>query len=268
MKTSYFYSLRINGNKNSGAEEVASVSLSQLAELLLEFSRLLGYKDRVSFNSIQKGSLVAVAEVADSFTKDEIEHRISFASSWESSGQPIRRAPVEAAAYLSLNRMLQKNQLAGSIGYTEDLESSHFKTILTLGSSEEWAEESVFQSGTLDGVVVRIGDSPNTPDVPVHLESRSGERYLCRASRELAFEMGRYPVGTFTRVHGRGEWSKEPRRQWRVRNFRIESHKIVPLQQGFKAALKRLSKTELARKLSRMEDPDGYLKGLREGRTS
>ena len=266
MSDGYYFSLRING-KQDIYEDIIPLSLAQIAGFLLEFSRLLGHKNQVRFKSIEKGSLLAVAEVSDPNTKHSVEERISFAQSWQLSDESKTRVPVEVAAYDRLNMMLEKDQLSASIGCGDSLEATSYHTLLELGQREEWEPIYLFQPGVLDGSVIRIGNSPDTHDVPVHLENWSGERYLCRAEREMAFTMGSYPLGTFVRVHGSGEWSKDPRRPWRVKHFMIDRYELLPLQKGFRAAIERLRETGLARKLSQMEDPEGYLNSLQEGRT-
>ena len=268
MSDRYYFSLRISGERGI-SKDMSSLPFSQVAEFLGEFSRLLGHKNQVRFNSLQKGSVLAVAEVADPETKASVEQRIAFAQSWQFPEERKPRTPTEVAAFDRLNAMAGKDGLTASIGCGSTVDETLSRVLIQLGQANEWQPMFLTQEGVLDGRVVRIGDSlaVSTADVPIHLQNWSGERYLCRADPETAFAMGSFPLGTYIRVRGSGEWSKEPRRPWRVKYFYIKSYEALPLQKGFMATIERLRATGLARKLSQMEDPEGYLNSLREGRT-
>lgn len=262
MGSSHYYSLKINGLADRSTAGDVTVSLTRMAQYLLEFSKILGHKEQVRFKSIERGSILAIAEVSDPGTKEDIEDRIAFARSWLFTGQ--RRVPTETAAFTRLNKMLAEDHSTGAIGYAEDLDELDFITLLDLGDLTGEEYEPIYQQGSLDGFIVRMGDSPYTPDVPIHLQNRSGDKYLCRATRELAFEMTSHPYGMYFRVYGSGEWSKEVGRRWRVKKFKIEKYEILESDQSFKQILARIRKTQFVKNLSEIENPAGYLRSLRE----
>ena len=205
---------------------------------------------------------MAIAEVSDPATEEYIKDRIAFARSWLFTGQ--RRVPSETAAFNRLNKMLAEDHSTGAIGYAEDLDKLDFITLLDLGDLTAEEYEPIYQQGSLDGFIVRMGDSSHTPAVPIHLQNRSGDKYLCRATRDLAFEMTSHPYGMYFRVYGSGEWSKELGRRWRVKKFNIEKYEILPSNQSFKQILARIRETKFIKNLSEMEDPEDYLHSLRE----
>lgn len=273
MGYTYYYSLRIvadhlAGHGRSALAKKGGIPLAQMGEILLEFSKILGHSKRVCFNSIAEGSVLAIAEVSDINTKEDIDVRLDQAIKWASRESKSRSVPLQARACDRLRKMLAGDGLTATIGGSEDLSAPDFSPILDLEDlgGEEFLP--IFQQGSLDGFIVRIGDSPHTPDVPVHLQSRGGDKYLCRASREVAVDMARktprFDRSVF-RVYGWGEWSKGISGRWRVKKFQIEKYEVLLFQTGrFLDSVRRLKKTTLAKKLSQMEDTESYLTSLRE----
>ena len=266
MGLSHYYSLMIQEiGGNSTEDDEANIALSRLAQYLLEFSKILGHKEKVRFKSIKKGSTLAIAEVLDPNTKDSIDARISFVDSWSSGSQLQDRFPEPIAAINRLKKMLAEDKSAGTIGSSKYPEEFDFEPLLIL-SDEDVTELGPYeQQGTLDGFIVLLGHSPHTPDIPVHLQSRSGGKYLCRATRDLGFQMARHPHGTYLRVSGKGEWKREFGGVWRVRKFMIKSYEVLSTTDSFKDVLARMRETKFIKDLSKMEDPAGYLLRLRHG---
>ncbi len=264
MKTVHYYVLRIRDKDGAHAKWSEAPSMSEVAELLTEFSKILGNRQRVRFRSIEQGSMVAVAEV-DSSVSDGIVARVVGADHWDPYVRGIKRFPSEVTAMHRLNKMMERHHLTGSIGYTDNLETQDITPLLELGQRGEWEYKPIVQPGALDGRVIRVGHSGSTPTVPVHLEPRAGPLYLCRASRDLADAMGSHLNGPYLRVHGEGEWSKVYGRSWRVRKFMIQRFELLLFPSDFEQSLRRLRNSDLAKKLSVMEDPQGYLSSLREG---
>lgn len=280
MEYSHYYSLKIVPKESdspvAATEEVAKeeprysatpqISLHRLVEMLSNFTIILGHsKTRpVWFETIKPGSVEVVARVSDSYTKEVIDRRLENTRSWLVGGRSSHTIPPTAKAYDRLRNLLENEQLAAFIGSREDIKSTEFHPLLALNDDEDDEMTSFTQKRPIDGFIVRIGHSQNTEDVPVHLGNTAQETYLCRAGRTLAHRMAGYPEGTVFRVYGSGEWSKEVDGTWRVRKYRIRRFEVLPFQKGFRAALDRLQKTDFAKKLGEMDDPQGYLRSLRE----
>ena len=75
------------------------------------------------------------------------------------------------------------------------------------------------QSGTLDGVPIRLGGKDDV--VPVHLDA--GARvFVCEASRGLAKQLAGYLFTTELRVRGDGRWHVDETGEWVLEQFTIK----------------------------------------------
>ena len=265
MGYNHYYSLRVSSSLPH-TDKDPEIPLYQMIKILKEFATILGHSKKrpIWFNSIEKGSVMAVARVSEMATKESIDVRLSQARSWMGAGKKPTKSPPPAIGCHRLTKLLHEGDLQATIGSSDNIESRDFTTLLSLNTNGQFKQISFQQKGTLNGFIVRIGHSPRTPDVPVHLGNDAGDLYLCRARRALAHEMAAFPEKTVFRVNGEGVWSKEFDGTWRVRQFMIERFETLPFQQGFKAALERLRKTEFAQNLAGKEDPGKYLESLRE----
>ena len=117
----------------------------------------------------------------------------------------------------------------------------------------------VKETGTLDGVLIRIGGKG--PTVPVHLMD-GNTLHKCTASQETAQELAVHLFRTTLRVEGDGIWEYTDAGRWVLKRFDIERLR----------ALSDMPLTEVARRLGEIsgsgwgevEDPFAELMRLRE----
>ena len=183
-----------------------TLPMVRLATYLDHLARVLGENEHVHFERLESGSLSVIHRV-DAEAVERVEGRI----------QSIARGSIPKDAKRPLDALkecLAKDATTGS------LLNSNGELILHLASCASTDEEvlAVKQSGTLDGVLIRIGGKGMI--VPVHLEA--GARILqCEASRETAREMAPHIYGKPLRVSGDGTWQRVDLGNWRLNRFRI-----------------------------------------------
>lgn len=186
--------------------------MARLATYLDHLARVLGETEHVHFERLESGS-VAVIHSVDAEAVERVEGRI----------QSIARGEVPKGAKRPLDAL--KVCLATD-GATGSLLSPDGDRILHLDSSMSAAEEVpvVKQSGTLDGVLTRIGGRGSI--VPVHIQ-QGEEIHQCEASRETARGMAPHIYGKPLRVSGNATWQRVALGNWQLKRFRIsEFHQL------------------------------------------
>ena len=140
----------------------------------------------------------------------------------------------------------------------EDFEKPH-KIIEFPGRKRRETEklDSIFQSGTLDGQLIRVGGKDET--VPVYLEE-ADEIHRCTSNRTIAKSLAPYLYDVI-RVRGTGKWNTDDFGNWVMEDFRIsdfEKLDTTPLKQ----AVARLR--EIKSDLHALDDPIADLERLRK----
>ena len=186
--------------------------MARLATYLDHLARVLGETEHVHFERLESGSAAVVHRV-DAEAVERVEGRI----------QSIDRGDIPEDAKRSLDSL--KKCLATD-GATGSLLTPSGDRILHLASRKSAAEEVpvVKQSGTLDGVLTRVGGRGTI--VPVHMQ-QGEEIHQCEASRETARKMAPHIYGKPLRVTGNGTWERVALGNWKLRRFRIaEFHEL------------------------------------------
>ena len=183
-----------------------TLPMARLATYLDHLARVLGETEHVHFERLEIGS-VSVVHSVDAEAVEKVEGRIL----------EIARGEVPLNVRRSLDAL--RDCLAKD-GATGSLLSPNGDRILHLASSTSAAGEVpvVKQSGTLDGVLTRIGGRGTI--VPVHMQ-QGEEIHQCEASRETARKMAPHIYGKPLRVSGNGTWERVALGNWQLRRFRI-----------------------------------------------
>ena len=191
-----------------------TIPMARLIEYMREIVALFGEADNVHFVKLEKGSCVAVENVAIEAVP-KVEERISKAKRSDGPTEPIQ-------AIKNINRMLRDDNGSGVLA------RGRKAIILKFPGREEKPIEfgQISAEGSLDGFVNRIGG--DSDPCPIHLKSADGlQVYLCDADREIAKQLGRYIFDNEIRVRGVGRWSRTDEGDWTLERFRIRGYEVL-----------------------------------------
>ena len=186
-----------------------ALPMARLAEYLTELSVLFGNKHHVHFLRVETGSAPCVIEVDQEY-EERVFTRVKKAT--------LSRGPRDAVkANTSLRTMLKKDHLWA------ELKQDNGNVVVSYPLVKEKKQETfgpIWQDGSLDGFVVRLGGIDDT--LPVHLVYE-GRVYICNASREIVRQLGPRIWGNPVRVHGKGKWYRNEQGIWEMLFFDIHS---------------------------------------------
>jgi hypothetical protein len=225
-----------------------TIPMARLAEYMSDLATLFGNRDSVHFVHLEPGSTVMVQRV-EFEAVPKVRNRVN--------GVRNRTAPEDAInAYRKIDRRLRDDNAEGFV--LEDFEKPH-KIIEFPGRKRRETEklDSIFQSGTLDGQLIRVGGKDET--VPVYLEE-ADEIHRCTSNRTIAKSLAPYLYDVI-RVRGTGKWNTDDFGNWVMEDFRIsdfEKLDTTPLKQ----AVARLR--EIKSDLHTLDDPLADLERLRK----
>ena len=223
--------------------------MERLADYMRALAVLLGETHSVHFVKIAEGSTQIVHRIEPE-AAPKIETRLHRVRA--------RDAPNEAlGAYDALNEYLRDDGTSGALR-----EGANGNQIIAFPGADEFIEPEFGpfnESGTIDGVVIRLGGKRER--VPVHIETRDGMDVGCAATRAIAKELAQHLFGNELRLTGTGRWFRDRYGKWVPRTFNVTSFELLDTR----------SLTELAAELSAiegagwksMDDPWGELAGLR-----
>jgi len=227
-----------------------SMPLSRLTEYLRDLVTILGEDQNVHLVRIEEGSTVPVALIEPEAVP-KVDHRL----------QEIEREIAPANVMQAVRRMNRRLRMDGASGSIINPDGDN--VIIFPGAAEESLEYGPLnQAGTLDGIPVMVGGI-NDP-VPVHLEGRRGEHYLCEASRTVAREIAKGLFNTIVRASGVGRWLRNTEGEWELVLFKIADFKPMGLVSdlSLKDTLEELR--QIPAKWKDMPDPIGELARLRD----
>jgi hypothetical protein len=225
-----------------------TLPLGRLAEYIKNFANLVGPNSDVRFQRVGKGS-AALINRAPQETVPDVRARITAAQRGD--------GPKEAVGGLvGLKGLLVQDRTSGRI-------KEERRKIIEFPKPTIPQYGPVYEEGTLEGVVIRIGGKDQT----IHIHLMDGERvYSChttdiakaKALRPYLLEYEK-PI----RLSGKGKWSRSPNGAWELLDFKIADYEV-------------LSNDELQQVLERMrqipgsgwdkiDDPLSEMDGIRKG---
>lgn len=186
-----------------------TLPMARLAEYMAGLAELLGEPTAVHFKKLESGSTVLVQKI-DREAVPKVRQRTS----------AVRRgdAPQDATrAFKAINKLLRDDNASGVLQLKKGT-----AVILRFPGRLETEEKfaSIWQQGSIDGIINRIGGRDETIHVGLEMDGRhvsacSTTRAIAKELRHLLFE----PV----RLFGRGRWSRDNDGNWTLEDFRIES---------------------------------------------
>lgn len=183
-----------------------TLPLGRLAEYLKNFANLVGPTSDVRFERVGKGSAALINRAPQEVIPD-VRARITAAQ--HGAG------PKEAVSgFVGLKGLLVMDKTTGRI-------KEEHRKILEFPKVSVAHYGAIYEDGTLEGIVIRIGGKDQT----IHIHLKDGERtYSCfTTSLERAKALRPYlleyekPI----RVSGKGKWNRTPSGQWELQEFKI-----------------------------------------------
>ena len=186
-----------------------TMPLSRLAEYLENLSMLFGETHSVHLIKIEKGSTVPVLRV-EREAEPKVRERLRLVRQKDGPAEAIRAAK-------QINELLRKDDAKGVIidpigSKVLDFSGRDLNRLVEYGPFS--------QPSRLDGVPIMIGGEEDL--VPVHLEGRQKEIYICRAKRSIAKDLAPFLFSTFIRVEGLGRWMRKRDGDWEMKRFTIK----------------------------------------------
>jgi len=228
-----------------------TIPMARLAEYMMDMATLLGNRDRVHFKALENGSTTLIQHI-EYEAVPKIRARLN--------GVRNRTAPEEAIeAYQRINKKMREDNAAG---FVETIgESGNLAKIIEFPGRNRIETEKfdpIFQPGTLDGLLIRVGGRDDT--VPVYLEEQE-ITHKCTANRGVAKRLAPL-LFEVIRVRGTGKWSRDDFGNWVMEDFRVNDFEKLDTS-SLKESVARLR--EIKSKFQELEDPIAELNKLRHG---
>jgi hypothetical protein len=191
-----------------------TMPLNRLVEYLDNLAVLFGENHSVHLVKIEKGSTVPVISVRRE-AEQKVRERLRLVRQKDGPSEALR-------AEKQINELLRRDDAQAVIvdpvgSKLVDFPGRELNRLVEYGPFN--------QPGTLDGVPIMIGGEEDT--VPIHLEGRQKEIYICRAKRSVAIELAPYIFSKCIRVEGNGRWIRHRDGEWEMKRFTIKSFSIL-----------------------------------------
>lgn len=206
--------------------------MARLAQYMADLARLLGEVESVHFSRIESGSVQTVQTVepaARPFVRDRLKAVLS------------AEAPEDAAkAFKALNGRLAADNATGSLQDGAGLEILSFPGREGLTHPQTLAYTAVHESGSLDGVLIRIGGRGDS--VAVHVQD-GAVTHRCTADREIARRLAQHLFGDRIQLQGDGLWERHSNGSWSLKRFEIANFRTLD-NASLREVVSRLRKIE------------------------
>ena len=193
-----------------------TMPLSRLAEYLTDLSVLFGETQSVHLIKIEKGSTVPVLRV-EREAEMKVRERLRLVGANDGPAEAMRAAK-------QIDEKLRRDNAKAVVVDPVDSKILEFRG-RDLNRLVEYGPFS--QHGRLDGIPVMIGGIEDDA-VPVHLQGRQKEVYVCRAKHSIAKDLAPYLFTDYVRVEGLGRWIRRRNGDWEMRRFTIKD--FTPLK--------------------------------------
>lgn len=231
----------------------ASLPMADLAQFLEQLAIVYGEPDHVHLRAVRKGSVKVFASV-DPQAAEAVSQRIR-----TRGGSSTFRDETFERAVKRIDRLLYDR---GDSGFIREHRSSGAELIYLPGIKAPLQQQvTVHENGTLDGRIIRVGGKP--PTIPVHIQSDSGEIYLCTSTVEMARKLAPHLYGGEVRVFGGGKWTREEDGRWVVTDFKINDFSVLG-DTSLMDTIESMRQIE-GSGWNKMDDPHAELKRIRNG---
>ncbi len=182
--------------------------MRHLAAYLEDLAIMFGEEASVHFDRVEDGCTMPVIRVEHEAVP-KVNHRIYLVKEKEGPSDAM-------SAYNRLDERLRKDNADGFI-----LAPDESSVLVFPGVKRQppLVYGPFWQAGTLEGIPIKIGGSKES--VPVHLEGRDGEEFICSAKRSIAKHIAAHLFTTAIRVEGKGKWMRLGDGEWKLETFTV-----------------------------------------------
>ena len=208
-----------------------TIPMERLAEYLHELAILLGETKSVHFVKLAEGTTQIVHQV-EREAVPKVEARLKGVRQREATQEALR-------ANDAINSYLRDDAADAVLS-----EGGDGALIIEFPGATELVEPEFGpfnESGTIDGVVIKVGGKRER--VPVYLETRDRAYIGCVTTRAIAKELAQHIFGEEIRLTGTGRWFRNKYGEWELKTFYVTSFE----------PLGKKSLSELAAELSAIE---------------
>ena len=225
-----------------------TLPLFRLAQYMTELANLMGQHDHIRLGTIEAGSAEFVMLVP--IEADQLVRERCLASRDQNAPRDVHHALIR------INQLMDEDNITGSL---QDSGKNLIVKFNSKSSQDQLTIGPIYQSGELDGRLIRVGGSAE--EVAVHLED-GDTIHICSAERAVARRLALHLFGAAVRVYGDGTWRHDANAKWNLEGFRIKGFRKLddsPLTELTKV-LRKINGSEW----SALEDPYAELMRLRD----
>ncbi|MBF0282901.1 MAG: hypothetical protein HQL51_00380 [Magnetococcales bacterium] len=194
-----------------------NVPMDLLAQFMLQLAKLTGEKKHVHFVGLEEGSLM-IKERIEPPAKLKVKERFALL---DNCAKGLGNDPV----YDETVALLEKHGTTGELCYGDSPQVIPFPGPQYLAARDVL---TVTQEGSLDGVVVTLGNRSAAENKPTTVTLKDGPRiYSCTACRTVARDLAKHFDGPALRVYGQGTWKRLSDKGWVVDEFQIERFDVL-----------------------------------------
>ncbi len=224
-----------------------SLPAKRMAEYMAKLALLFGAPDSVHFSKLRSGSATQFFNV-DLAGAQQVWTRLN------ASNGPMAE-PELAAVRRDINKMLMED---GQVGYVKAEPGP--KLLEFLGRKTPIADEvSVHQTGSIDGIVIRVGGRGES--VPVSVDAGDGVFHRCSTTRVVAKRLAAHLFDGDVRLMGKGRWLRSEDGEWKLLAFEIADFEVLRSDslQSFVSDMRAIEGSEW----NAMADPQSTLRSYR-----
>jgi hypothetical protein len=229
-----------------------TMPLPVLIEYLKDVAEILGEDHSTHLIRIEKGSTCPVIKI-DAEAVPKIHKR----------AEEIKTGDAPPKVIEAFNRLTQRlrNDNAQSGGIISP--NGENLIVFPVKETPPLGYGPFNQQGVIDGIPVMIGGTRE--QVPIHLEGRGGETYVCYTNRAIAKRIAAHFFTTIIRAEGNGRWIRHAEGQWEMKTFKITD--FTPLTDESNISLRKsIDKIRaIPAKWKELSDPVAELKRIRYG---
>ena len=233
-----------------GAYSPGTIPLATLSEYLKDLAALFGEDKFVHFDRLEEGSTTAIVAV-EVEAEPKVRKRL----------RAVKRKDGPPEAMRAAKNIDDRLRMDNTDGAVIDPVESNLLYFPGVERKVETEYGPLKQAGTIDGVPIVVGGEDEI--VSVHLEDQQGHRYICRADRGIAADIGKYLFTHTIRVEGVGRWVRRADGQWYMVGFRIRSFRELP-SMSVRDAVQRFR--DIPADWKKLADPLGELRRFKQKR--